>query len=158
MPVKTNWYYKILYLQALIEVLQEYSGTDKLDGVETSELFADGVYNRQMKAKAGMLIIGKRHKNSTTNYLMQGSMLVMSDQGMPPQVLTAPCMFVSAPMDKKVGLAITDVVWVNSFATTLTDVDDILALHTIADDADYYKELKGALTCQLDGLQLEQRQ
>ncbi len=150
MLVKTSWYYKILYLQALIEVLQERGDAAKLEGVETSELFADGVYNRQMKAKAGTLIIGKRHKHSTTNYLMHGSMLVMSDQGMPPQVLTAPCMFVSAPMDKKVGLAITDVVWVNSFATTLTNADDILALHTIEDDADYCKELKGALTCQLD--------
>ncbi len=153
---KTKQYYGILGVQAILETLIERTGQPVLDNVTTEHVFADGVYTRQMHVKAGTLVIGKRHKLSTTNILLSGTMLVMSDQGLPPQRLEAPCVFVSPPMDKKIGLAITDVIWANSFATSCTDVDQIIADATVEDDCELLQELKGALTCQLDGLQLEQ--
>ena len=153
---KTQRYYGILSVQVLLETLAERAGVPLLENVTTEHVFADGVYTRQMHVTAGTLVIGKRHKLSTTNILLSGTMLVMSDQGLPPQTLVAPCVFVSPPMDKKIGLAITDVIWANSFATPHTDVDQIMADVTVNDDDYDVQKIKGALTCQLDGLQLEQ--
>jgi len=149
--------YRLLYVQTLLELLLEQSGQPMLDGIQTEHVFADGVYTRQMHVKAGTLVIGKRHKVSTTNILLSGTMLVMSDTGLAPQKLVAPCVFVSPAKDKKIGLAITDVIWANTFATELTNVDDILAEVTLEDDQNLVNKIKGALTCQLDGLQLEQQ-
>lgn len=149
--VKTTNYYGLLAVQALLELAIERAGANMLDNVKTEHVFADGVYTRQMHVVAGTLVIGKRHKNSTTNFLLSGTMLVMSDQGLPPQKLIAPCVFVSPPGDKKIGLAITDVIWANSFATNSTDVDKIIADATIEDeDCALVQSIKGVLTCQLD--------
>ena len=153
---KTEQYYKLLYVQTVLELLLERADQALLDGVTTEHVFADGVYTRQMHVTAGTLVIGQRHKLSTTNMLLSGTMLVMSDQGLPPQKLVAPCVFVSPPGDKKIGLAITDVIWANTFATDLTDVEEIIDAVTIKDDESFVKKLRGELTCQLDGLQLEQ--
>lgn len=139
---------KLLYIQAMLEVLAEAS-TTPTDSYEVEHIFAEGTCTRQMKVCAGTLVIGKRHKHSTINMLLQGEMLVMSDTGLPPQVLKAPCTFVSPPGDKKMGLAITDVVWCNVFPAASNNLDEVLAEAVIEEDAIKFKELKGVIACQL---------
>lgn len=94
----------------------------KLPPVETHEThhFAHGIYGRELFIPAGSVLTGKMHRHSTLNLLIQGEIVVTTPQGM--KRLTAPAVFVSPPMTKKAGYAVTDVRWVNVHATRMTDL------------------------------------
>lgn len=83
--------------------------------------FAHGVYGRVMHAKAGTVIVGKRHRFSTLNVLLAGVIRVTGADGA-VRDMHAPAVFVSPPGCKKVGAVIEDVQWMNVFPTKLTDV------------------------------------
>lgn len=87
--------------------------------------FADGIYGREMFIPAGTVLTGKIHRHSTLNILAQGEIEVTTPQGM--RRLVAPAVFVSKPGCKKVGVALTDVVWVNALPTEETDIEKIEA-------------------------------
>jgi hypothetical protein len=82
--------------------------------------FAHGVYGREMFLPAGSVISGKMHRYSTLNVLVAGTIHVTTPDGV--RELTAPAIFTSPPMTKKVGFAVTDVRWLNVHPTRLTDV------------------------------------
>lgn len=88
--------------------------------------FADGVYCRVMHAKAGTVMVGRVHRTSTINILAAGTIRATSEDGTVRE-LTAPHVFVSPPGCRKVGLALTDVTWINVHATRLTDLAAIEA-------------------------------
>lgn len=94
----------------------------KLPPVETQEThyFAHGIYGRDLFIPAGAVLTGKLHRHSTLNLLIQGEIIVTTPQGM--KRLSAPAVFVSPPMTKKAGFAVTDVRWVNVHATRMTDL------------------------------------
>jgi hypothetical protein len=83
--------------------------------------FADGQYGREMHMRAGELVIGKMHRCSTLNVLLEGEIGI----GMPgqvPELMQAPRVFVSEPNCKKVIVAITDVRFMTLHPTKLRDV------------------------------------
>jgi hypothetical protein len=69
---------------------------------------------------AGSVLTGKIHRYSTLNLLIQGEITVTTPEGV--KRISAPAVFVSPPMTKKVGFAHTDVRWVNVHPTRLHDV------------------------------------
>ena len=82
--------------------------------------FADGVYGRSLMIPAGVALTGKMHKKSTLNILAAGTLAVTTDEG--PKILTAPAIFVSPPMCKKLGVALTDCLFVTAHASQETDI------------------------------------
>ncbi len=85
--------------------------------------FGPGVYMREMCAPKGSLILGHRHKGESTNILLKGSIVIISEDKSRTE-LSAPFIYISPP-GRKLGLTLTDVVWVNIVATNETDVGEI---------------------------------
>ena len=72
--------------------------------------FAPGIYAREMSIPEGTLLIGKIHKHRHHNFLMQGSIIVLTeDEGV--KLLQAPLMVVSEPGTQRIGYAVTDTIW-----------------------------------------------
>ena len=72
--------------------------------------FSNGIYARELTIPAGGLIVGKVHKTQHHNFLLQGEIIVLTeDNGI--KLLQAPCTIVSEPGTQRVGYAITDTVW-----------------------------------------------
>lgn len=93
---------------------------------EVAHHFADQVYGREMRIPAGTVLTGKIHRHATLNILAQGTIRVTTADGSVRE-LTAPAVFVSPPGCKKVGLALTDVVWINAHPN-ITNTQDLDAI------------------------------
>ncbi len=132
----------VLTLQLQLEHYASVHGSAECPLTHT---FADGVYTRTVELPAGTLAIGRRHKLATTNMLLKGSILVTTDSDMPPQIFHAPAMFVSKAGDKKLVMALTDVVFANVIPTDLTDEKEIVSQYTEDDDPKLVAEIKEAL-------------
>lgn len=68
---------------------------------------------RTMTIKAGDIILGKIHKEWNVNILASGSMYVMSDPTKDKVRVDAPQVFETGPGSQKLGMAITDCVFMN---------------------------------------------
>lgn len=87
--------------------------------------FAHGVYGRELRIPAGVALVGKMHRHSTLNVLAAGQLAVTTPDG--PRVLTAPAIFVSPAGCKKLGVALTDCVFLNVHASHETDLEKLEA-------------------------------
>ena len=85
--------------------------------------FAPGVYSREIFIPAGTIIIGKIHRHEHLNFLLEGEITVVTEEG--SRRLKAPCTFVAPAFTKKAAYAHTDVRWTNVHATSETDVEKI---------------------------------
>lgn len=94
--------------------------------------FADGVYGRELRIPAGVAVVGKMHRHSTLNVLAAGELAVTTPDG--PRVLKAPAVFVSPAGAKKLGIAITDCVFLNVHASRETDLARLEAELIVPDD------------------------
>jgi len=102
--------------------------------------FADGVYVREMRVPAGTTITGKIHKTSTVDVLLEGSIIVVNDSGIPAR-LDAPLVFESSPGISKAGYAITDVRWltIHGVESETRDIKQ-LELELVVEDYQQYLE------------------
>lgn len=87
--------------------------------------FADGIYCRKMFAKAGTLVLGKRHRLRTFNILFSGEMTVYAGDSLPVERIKAPFSFTSDAMTRKLIFFHEDSVFANIHPTTETDPDII---------------------------------
>ncbi len=107
--------------------------------------FAPGIYAREMFIPEGTLLIGKIHKHRHHNFLMQGSIIVLTEEG-GVKLLQAPLMIVSEPGTQRVGYAVTDTIW-----TTVHENSDntedlaVIEKRTVTDDKKKYIEYKNNL-------------
>lgn len=97
----------------------------------THHHFAHGIYGREARIPAGAVVVGEMHRHSTLNILAQGEIAVSSGGEM--KVLKAPAVFVSPPMTEKVGLALTDVVFINAHPSSETDLEKLRAEFIVPD-------------------------
>jgi len=84
--------------------------------------FGPGVCMRELRAAAGTLLVGHAQKHEHLNLMLSGKVLVASDTGVTE--VSAPAIFV-APPGRKVGVVVEDMVWLNIYATDLTDVNAV---------------------------------
>lgn len=98
--------------------------------------FANGVYAREITIPADTLVIGKVHRHECLNFLMKGEITVATEEGI--RRLTAPYTFVSPPGTQKAAITHSEVIWVNTIATELTDPEEIEKLFV----CDTYDELE----------------
>lgn len=95
--------------------------------IEPVHHIVGGIYAREITIAAGTFLTGKTHKTDHINIISQGSIHVWTESGM--KQIDAPCTFVSKAGAKRVGYAITDVVWTSIHATDESDgVPDDAAL------------------------------
>lgn len=72
--------------------------------------FSDGIYVRKITIPKGEVIVGKIHKHDHPNFLMEGEVVVMTEQG--KETIKAPCSMISKAGTKRVLYAKTELVWV----------------------------------------------
>jgi|TARA_R110000744_G_C19347936_1_gene560128 hypothetical protein len=108
--------------------------------------FSDGVYVREMFIPKGMMLVGKIIKQTHHIFLMSGKIAIITEDG--EKIMQGPCSIVAKGGTKRVGYALTDVVWINVHPN-ITDTQDLdrLEQDVIAEDYDAYNryiELKNA--------------
>jgi hypothetical protein len=85
--------------------------------------YACGVASKTLKIKKGELILGKFHRESTINILLEGKIRLAGDGFQ--AVITAPQIFVSPAGTQKLGEALEDVLFVNIHTTQQVDPESI---------------------------------
>ena len=87
--------------------------------------FADGIYVREIFIPKGMCIVGKIHKHSHPNFLMKGTVNVVTEFG--SERIEAPCSMISKAGTKRALYAETDLIWVtvHSNVSNTQDIDKI---------------------------------
>ena len=88
--------------------------------IPINHTFCNGMYSRAIRAKAGTLLVGYRHKVPCINILAQGKLLVKF--GDKKEVLEAPHIFNTKAGEKKVVFVLEDVTFINVFKTDVTDI------------------------------------
>ena len=111
--------------------------------------FAPGIYAREMFIPEGTLLIGKIHKHRHHNFLMQGSIIVLTEEG-GVKLLQAPLMIVSEPGTQRVGYALTDSIWTTAHVNE-DDGQDIKVIEDriVVEEKSQYLEYKEKLTKKL---------
>ena len=95
---------------------------------ETDHYFSDGVCVREMRVKAGTLVVGAEHKTNHITMLIQGTMQIrIGDES---KLFHAPCTFEALAGSRKIGFAYTDCVVSNIIPTHLTDTEEIEKMFT----------------------------
>ena len=96
--------------------------------------FAEGIYGRELLIPADTIVIGRRHRHSTLNIVLSGSISVFMGEGVSVKRIDAPAIFVSPPNTKKIGYTHTDTVFVNVHPATGTDLEAIEAEAIITEE------------------------
>ena len=137
--------------KTVVEGMEEIKNFLMDPATERTELllkhsFAPGVYAREMEIPAGTLLIGKIHKHRHHNFLMKGSIIVLTETN-GVELLQAPLMIVSKEGTQRIGYAVTDTVW-----TTIHENKDnsenlvVIEERTVVKDKTKYLEYKNRLT------------
>lgn len=134
------------YIDCVQQLQGELSELEQADFPVTHH-FAPNVYARQMDAKAGTLVVSKMHATEHLNFLMKGSLTIMTEDGI--QFLQAPAIITSKAGTKRIGYFHEDTTWVTVHPTSETDLDAIESLVTVPQDGeiDFLKHIKGELPC-----------
>jgi len=91
--------------------------------LETIHHFAAGLYARELRIPAGVLLTGKIHKTEHLNILAKGR-IEISNMG-ESRLMAAPLIFVSPPGTKRAGYAHEDSVWITIHPTEETDMEKL---------------------------------
>jgi hypothetical protein len=84
--------------------------------------FGEGIYIREVTMPAGTLAVGHIQKFKQNNFLLQGKIAMIGDDGV--KILQAPLFFVGEP-GRKIGLVLEDIVWQNIWSTDETDIETL---------------------------------
>lgn len=93
------------------------------DNIPLKHSFSDGCYVREIFIPKGTLIVGKIHKHSHPNFLMEGEVSVMTEEG--PKRLKAPLSMISPAGTKRVVYAHENTVWITIHLTKEIDLEKI---------------------------------
>ncbi len=104
---------KILELEDAIRLLPPIE-------LETIHHFAPGVYARELRIPAGVVLTGKIHRTEHLNIISAGKIQVYND-GV-TKTIEAPFTFVSKPGTNRAGFAIENTVWTTIHVTEETDL------------------------------------
>jgi len=88
-----------------------------------SHYHIDGVYVRSMFIPAGTVLTGAIHNKENVSILAQGTIRVTN--GTESKVITAPYIMVDQAGIKRLGVAETDVTFINVLRTDLTDINEL---------------------------------
>jgi len=98
-----------------------------------------GLYIREVRIPAGTVAIGHFQKTEHLNIFLQGRVTMLNENGTTSE-LVAPMIFTGKP-GRKVGYINEDMIWMNIYPTTETDIEKLES--TYLDKSDSWKQLKG---------------
>ncbi len=98
--------------------------------------FTDGIYVREIFIPAGAAVVGKIHKHRHPNFLMSGTVRLITEDGY--EEITGPKSIVSKEGTKRVLFAMTDLVWITVHHNP-TNTEDLQKIENIV-IADSYQE------------------
>ena len=136
--------------KTVVEGMEEIKNFLMDPATEQTELplkhsFAPGVYAREMEIPAGTLLIGKIHKHGHHNFLMKGSIIVLTEAN-GVELLQAPLMIVSEEGTQRIGYAVTDTVWTTIHENKDNSEDlDVIEKRTVVKTKAKYIEHKNKL-------------
>ena len=99
------------------------SGALEAVGWETIHHFTNDAYCREFRIKSGSLVVGFIHHHEHFLFALKGDVIVMSEDG--AEIVSAPSIFISKPGVKRVGYALTDIVWASVHVTNERDIDKL---------------------------------
>ena len=107
-----------------------------------TNMFAPGVYLRQMEAATGTIVVSHMHRTEHFLVFLTGSLKSVSENGI--EVIKAPCVVRTMPGTKRVVEFLEDSVCFTIHATEKTDVDEIGKDILVEDQAigEYLKTIK----------------
>ena len=85
--------------------------------------FGPSIYIREVHIPAGTFAVGHKQKTEHLNIMIKGSILVLNDDN-EVKKLEAPLISTGKP-GRKIGLALSDVIWQNIYATNETDIETL---------------------------------
>jgi quercetin dioxygenase-like cupin family protein len=88
-------------------------------------IFADGIYAREMTIPQGVVATGAVHKKEHVSMLVRGRVTVWTERGMVE--LTAPYTFVSQPGTKRAVYAHEESVWMTIHRTKTTSIRELVS-------------------------------
>jgi hypothetical protein len=103
--------------------------------------FADGIYVREIFIPKGLFIVGKIHKHEHPNFLMSGTVDIVTEEG--STRLVGPCAMISPSGTKRALHSITDLVWITVHHNP-TNTQDIAELEgkVIAESFEVYDSFR----------------
>ena len=112
---------------------------------EYKHIFADGIYIREMNMKAGQLVFSAIHKHKYAFFLLTGSCLVSTEDGVEEYI--SPCYMVSPMGVKRVLYAAEDckIVTIHANPTNtqqLKELEDMNVVYTWEEYNEYLKSKK----------------
>jgi hypothetical protein len=131
---------KIDSLEQYIRELPGHFVTDEesSDHVQTYHYFTPGVYTRVLIRRAGVLIVGKRHRGSCLTILLRGQLVVTSSTDDVPEgsVIEEGDLWISLPGTKRATFALEDSVLltVHQNPTNTQDLAELERMIIIGDD------------------------
>lgn len=90
--------------------------------VEPEHLFEDGLYHRKITIPAGLIAIGRVHREEHFNVIAHGSCLLWTSDQPVLRKLTGPCSFVAPPGCRKAIYVLEEITWCTSHVTDAKDV------------------------------------
>lgn len=109
---------------------------------ETRVFTNSQLLTREVVVPAGEVILGKIHKEWSVNILSSGSLFLIADPTSKQMVrIDAPYIFESGPNSQKLGMAITNCVFINVMKTNKNETVDE-ALDRMVEDTAITKEIK----------------
>jgi hypothetical protein len=95
------------------------------DPFPVKHMFAEKLYIREIIIPKGYLILGKKHKQSYFNCLLQGKIEILTEEGV--KTFVAPAYVVSPAGTQRFALAYEDSVWltVHENPNNLTNLDEL---------------------------------
>ena len=109
-------------MRSRVETLQETLRTMPQYEPATKHYFHAGMYCREVFREAGVLIIGKVHKQEHFYIIASGTVMVTTDDGV--EYLTGPSVVMSKPGTKRAVCAITDTTCMTFHITTAKTPQD----------------------------------
>lgn len=94
-----------------------------VDDLQITNYINGGVYAREMKAPAGIVITGKIHEHDHINILSEGEISVMTDDGM--KRVKAPYTFESKAGIRRIGFTHSDITWTSIHSVKTDDINEL---------------------------------
>lgn len=97
---------------------------DSCDSYPLRNIFAPGVYLRELTIPAGHFVVGKLHRHAHANFISRGKVSVLTEEG-GWEILVGPCTLLSPAGVKRLLFTHEETVWTVVHPTDLTDVEAI---------------------------------